>query len=533
MIKTEKILVNITYRNITHFKFLNYDAKVGESILVNINDLSKNSRVMVDVECDECKDIKKLVYHKYLKNIEKYGFYTCKKCSTIKKKITYNNNYGVDNPMKLQEFKDKGKQTKLEKYGDENYNNLQKHIETNLKLYGKEHHLQNKDILEKQKLTNFDKYGFTSASKSLIIKDKIISSMNKTKLSNSKVIYKEKYNINILDKIGDFYKIKCNVCNRIYDIKGNVLQLRLIYKNTLCTHCNPLGINNISNMEKDLLNFIKNNYHSNILINSKKIISPYELDIFLPDLKLAFEFNGLYWHSELYKDKNYHKLKTDLCEEKGIQLIHIYEDDWNYKQDIIKSMILYKLNKINIKIFARKTKIKEITDNKLIKKFLNENHIQGFVGAKIKIGLFYDDELVSLMTFGKLRIMMKLKSSNNDYELIRFCNKLNTNVIGGASKLFKYFIEKYKPNEIISYADRGYSNGNLYKQLGFELIHTTPSNYSYIEDNIKKHRFNYRKSNLYKQGFDKNKTEHEIMLERKIYKIYNSGNLKFLFVVKN
>ena len=529
MIITQNINVNITYRNITHFKKLNYNVSVGESVLVNINDLSRYSRVIVDIECDICKTIKKIPYHKYLDNIEQYHFYTCKKCSGIKKIMTFNSNYGVDNPMKLEFFIDKGKETKFKKYGDENYNNTEKHIETNLKIYGKKHHLQNIDILEKQKQTNLKIYGVPIVSQSLIIKDKIKISNNKTKLLESKKNYKEKYNLDILDKNGEYYKINCNICNNTYDIKGNVLQLRLIYKNVLCTHCNPLGVNNISSVEKELLEFISNNYSKIIIDNSKRIISPYELDIYLPDLNIAFEFNGVYWHSELYKDKNYHKMKTDLCEEKGIQLIHIYEDDWLYKQEIIKSMILYKLNKINHRIFARKTVIREITDNKIVRDFLNDNHIQGFVGSKVKIGLFYENELVSLMTFGKLRMIMGLKSCDNNYELIRFCNKLNTNVIGGASKLFKYFINNYTPIQIVSYADRGYSNGNLYKQLGFGLIHTTPPNYCYVDDNIKKHRFNYRKSNLFKQGFDIDKSEHEIMLERKIYKIYNSGNLKFIY----
>jgi len=127
---------------------------------------------------------------------------------------------------------------------------------------------------------------------------------------------------------------------------------------------------------------------------------------------------------------------------------------------------------------------------------------------------------------------MNSKSKNiNEYEMLRFCNKLNISVIGGASKLFKYFINNYKPNYIVSYADRGYSNGNLYKQLGFELNSITLPNYYYVVDGIRKYRFNFRKDILVKQGFSKNKTEHEIMLERKIYRIYNSGNLKFEFIL--
>ena len=172
---------------------------------------------------------------------------------------------------------------------------------------------------------------------------------------------------------------------------------------------------------------------------------------------------------------------------------------------------------------------KDVTDNKLVRSFLDENHIQGFVGSKIKIGLFYENELVSLMTFGDRRVAMGKKSTNiGEFELLRFCNKLNTNVVGGASKLFKYFIKTYNPVEITTYADRSFSQGKLYETLGFKLLGKTEPNYYYVVDGIRKHRFNYRKDKLIKEGFDPDKTEHQIMLERKIYRIYNSGNLKFI-----
>jgi len=193
-------------------------------------------------------------------------------------------------------------------------------------------------------------------------------------------------------------------------------------------------------------------------------------------------------------------------------------------------MILNKLNKTKNKIYARKTEIKEINDNKLVKNFLTENHLQGFVGSKIKIGLFYNNELVSIMTFGNRRISMGKKITNmNEYELLRFCNKLNTNVIGGSSKLFKYFLKNYNPSEIMTYADRSHSQGKLYEMLGFKYIGKSQPNYYYIIDGIRKHRFNFRKDLLVKQGFDKNKTEHQIMIDRKIYRIYDSGNLKYLY----
>ena len=134
------------------------------------------------------------------------------------------------------------------------------------------------------------------------------------------------------------------------------------------------------------------------------------------------------------------------------------------------------------------------------------------------------------MSFGNLRVAMGKKSTDdNEYELLRFCNKLNTNIIGGASKLFKYFIDIYKPLKITTYSDRSISQGKLYETLGFKAQGKTQPNYYYIIDGIRNYRFNFRKDRLVKQGFDNNKTEHEIMLERKIYRIYNSGNLKFIY----
>lgn len=182
------------------------------------------------------------------------------------------------------------------------------------------------------------------------------------------------------------------------------------------------------------------------------------------------------------------------------------------------------------KIYARKCIVKDITDNSIVKKFLNENHIQGFVGSKVKIGLFYNDTLVSLMTFGKKRKIMNSKSNSDDeFELLRFCNKKNHLIIGGASKLFKYFINNYLFSEIITYADLRYSNGNLYKKLNMDFIHQSPPNYFYVVSKQRKNRFNFRKDILIKEGFESSKSEHEIMLDRKIPRIYDCGALKFAY----
>jgi hypothetical protein len=549
MLISEKINIKINTRNKKKYPKSN----IGDIIEINIKDLPKFSRIKIKVKCDICNKEVEIENYKYIKNIKNHNIFACsKKCANKKRELTNLKKYGYKNTFQNEKVKNKCKKTKLKKYGDEYYVNTDKAKKTKLEKYNNENYIN----LEKMKKTKNEKYGDENYS-SVIIKikktklekygDENYVNIDKAKKTNLNKYGSEnymlsekhnlkreknflkKYSLNLLKVNYPDYIFSCKKCNKNFTININTLLKRKEYNTIICTNCNPINSYINSGYEIQLQEFIKENYNGKIILNSRNIISK-ELDIYLPELKLAFEFNGLYWHSELYKEKNYHLNKTEECKKNGIQLIHIYEDDWNYKQDIIKSMILNKLNKNTNKIFARKTEIKEIDDNKLVREFLNENHIQGFVGSSVKLGLFYENELVSLMTFGKRRVAMGKKITNNDeYELLRFCNKLNTNVIGGASKLFKYFINNYKPKEITTYADRSYSNGNLYNQLGFEYIGKTEPNYYYIIDGIKHHRFNFRKDKLIKEGYDKNKTEYQIMSDRGYYKIYNSGNLKFIF----
>ena len=173
---------------------------------------------------------------------------------------------------------------------------------------------------------------------------------------------------------------------------------RIKNKNTICIICNK--INSSSDAQEQLYNYIKTIYNGIILKNNRSIING-ELDIYLPELQIAIEFNGIYWHSDIYKDKNYHINKTNECINLNIKLIHIWEDEWLQKKEIILSRIKNLIG-ISNKIYARKCIIKEI-DNKEYKLFIEENHLQGFVGAKIKLGLFHNNEIVSVMSFGNLR----------------------------------------------------------------------------------------------------------------------------------
>jgi len=544
MLLDDEIVVKVNNRHIKYYKNIGYDARGNENLKIKIFDLPKSSHYKVKVQCDCCQIIKEIKYYNYVINIDNNQKYICSNCKGISIVNSNLQKYGVRSTLELYDIKEKIKKTMLNKYGVDHYSKSEEFKKMVPEKYGVKSTLELPEIRIKTKKTLIDRYGVDHYSKCDEFKDQIkktciskynVSSYSKTddfkeKIRMSVLLRRiSKNQIQIINYQNNIITAKCEK-NHNYEIHIHTLKNRINYNTEICTICNPIGTFSSSGHENQLQDFIKENYNKEIIQNNRDIIKPYELDIYLPELKLAFEFNGLYWHNEFYKYNSYHLNKTELCEEKEIHLIQIYEDDWIYKQDIVKSIILNKLGKTSNKIYARKTIIKEINDNKLVREFLDKNHIQGFIGSKIKIGLFFNSEIVSLMTFGNRRVAMGKKTTNiGEYELLRFCNKLNTNVIGGASKLFKYFIDNYNPKEITTYADRSFSQGKLYETLGFELQGKTEPNYYYIIDDIRHHRFSYRKDVLVKEGYDKNKTEHQIMLERKIYRIYDSGNLKFIY----
>jgi hypothetical protein len=386
------------------------------------------------------------------------------------------------------------------------------------------------NINNKRKKSVTEKYGVEIISQNKDIAKKIKKNIKITKQNNRDINF-----TNRINKLGytlikcdiDDLKIKCEQCGHDFDIHRSLFNQRNRFNITICTICNPIN-NHISDFQNQITQYISSIYNDDVLINKK--FGKYEIDIFLPKLKIGFECNGLWWHSEIYREKEYHINKINYFKNQNIELINIWEDWWKIKNNIIKSIIDNKLNLTKHKIYARKTKIKIISDEKSVKDFLNNNHIQGYIPSKIKIGLYYNDELISIMIFGKMRIALGNKNPNvNDWELIRYCNKLNYIICGGASKMLKYFINHYNFSTITTYADLSISNGNLYKKLNMNYISTTEPNYTYFnkDKGIRLNRFNFRKDILVKEGFDKNKTEHQIMKERNYYRIYDCGNLKY------
>jgi hypothetical protein len=441
--------------------------------------------------------------------LEKYGDKNFNRKKAYETKEIKYGNKGYNNHTKI-------KNTKKERYSNENYCNVEKTAKTKLKKYG--HHAYNNP--EKAKQTNLEKYGVENIMMLDWVQNLARERNNNTQIEKySQLLNLNKDNLKI---DGDFVTIYnyCKTHDSFEITKANLYD-RFIHHNIkdICTKCNPIS-KKTSIKELEVKKYIENELN----ISTKKIRkNGKEIDIFIPSLNLGIEFNGLIWHSAQYRDKNYHKLKSDFFyNEENIEIFHIFEDDWIYKRELIKSMIKNKLNLISDKIYARKCKV-NVVDISIAKNFLEKNHIQGNSNSKNNFGLYHNNELVSLMCFS-LR-------ENNIYELTRFCNKLNTVVVGGASKLFRFYENMLNPKQTITFADKTYSYGKLYYKLGFRLDSEINVDYKYFNKNElkRRHKFNFRLNKLKnKYNVFEDDTEHTVATRNGWIRIYDAGKLKFI-----
>ena len=605
MIKLDKIKIKVNPNSRMYYNSLGYNCVNYDIIEIHTLDLPPGSNIYIEILCDNCGAESTTKYNKYYKstNGSSNNNY-CKKCSHIKAKETKLERYGDENYHNIL----KAKETKLERYGDENYTNreksrntcktkygyenvsqvsdikekkvktcLENHLcenpfqseeikskirETNLNRWGNKHYLlsddaknkynefceklgvshysksddykekiektsmykwgvkhifQSSDIQEKISKTNYIKYGFDN-----VMRNKDISLMKTKEFVDSRNLFFNNLGYEYINYDFDehLYKLKKISCKHEFNINYDLFRSRIKYNNDSCLICYPK--NELSSIkEKEMFNWLKT-FNLDIIENDRTLIGK-EIDIYLPDFKIGIEFNGLYYHSDKFKEKTYHIDKSNRCKEVGIELMHIWEDDWVYRKEIVKSIILNKLNLNTDKIYARKCKVRVI-NSKISKEFLNNNHIQGSTTSSIQLGLYFDDYLVSVMTFGNRRI-----NSKNSFELIRFCNIINTNIIGAASKLFNYLLNTYNVTDIVSYSDISLFSGDLYEKLGFENNGKTSLNYYWTDLKNKYHRFNFNKKKLIKMGYDRDLTEEQIMKNIGYYKIWSCGQIRWIY----
>ena len=408
-----------------------------------------------------------------------------------KQKETLLKKYGVDNVRKIPGVEDKRKQTLMENYGSmvspltrlrateraDEFN--QKSKASLMQKYGVENSSQITGHREKCKATLIENYGVDHYTKS----DEFLDMAEQRRF--------------------DRYLTFCPTSITLHNISSDLVEEK---EQQVKEFISSLGISNI--------------------VENQRILDGAEIDIFLPDYTIGFDFNGLYCRNDLRISRNYHKQKTTIAADHGITLIHIFEDEWEHSPEIVKSRIANLLHKTSTKIYGRQCIVKPVSPAEE-REFLTSNHIQGYTKSSVKLGLYYQDQLVSLMTFSKPNLAKGQKKEDGFWELLRFCNKINTNVVGGANKLFSHFISSVNPLKVLSFADSRWSTGHLYQVLGFDAVGNTGVNYWYI--NLKElkriHRFGLRKT----AEDDQSLTEYENRLKQGYLRIWDCGSTKWVW----
>lgn len=463
--------------------------------------------------------------------------------------------YGVENSALIPGAMEKAKQTMRSKYGVDWYTQTDEYKEkvkkTSLEKYGVDSWLSSKDVIEKREATVLERYGVRNVFESEEIKHKIAKH------------YQDLYGVNTYSQSvvenseeWEAYKEDCEKYLETNFPDGATFQ-EIISKLGVCltsiqNYTTPEAKEkyikrDFSTMETDVTLFLKSLKEDIIILHhQRKLIPPYEIDIFLPEYNVGIECNPTYTHNASVEDpwskeihpSSYHKMKTDCAEEKGIFLLHLFGYEWKHKRKIMESIIRNLLNLNDTRIYARNTRVNLVSYNDSIK-FLVENHRQGSATSSVRLGLYFNNELVSLMTFGKpRRSISEYSDQTDDWELIRFCNKLNTSVIGSASKLFKYFIDNYQFSSIVSYSSRSHTRGKIYDILGFNLVKYTEPGYVWVNTKTDNYynRYNTQKHKLSKlfpeEDLDLTKTEKQTMLDHGYVQVFDSGNVVWRYSMK-
>jgi hypothetical protein len=436
--------------------------------------------------------------------------------------------YGVEYAIQSETVNDKRVRTNQRKYGVDNVMQcnavLEKRIHTNKKLYGGNAPACSKQVQQKALSAYVLKYGSVS-ERYAQSSHKMISTHSNNHLNNHYM--RQHISQQSLQRLADpSWLISQNVTNKL-----NINEIASILEVHPSTVSRVFKVHNIkatqypkSQLEQEVIDFLSSYIPiADIVVNSRTVISPHELDIFVPHKNIAIEINGVYWHSELMgRDRYYHLNKHNMCKYRGIQLLQIYDNEWNNSNELVKSRILSKLG-LSQRLYARKCNIVAIT-NTVAKQFLQIHHIQGYAYGSVNIGLMYNNILVSIMTLGKSRFNNKI-----EWELIRYASKMNISVVGGASKLLSYFIKEYTPLNIISYSDNRWNTGNLYKSLGFVYSHSSKPNYFYFHQNktnILQSCILFQKHKLARllDNFDPKLTEWDNMTNNGYNRIWDCGN---------
>lgn len=331
--------------------------------------------------------------------------------------------------------------------------------------------------------------------------------------------------VNIIGYNQSIVSLQCLKCTNHFELTSQCLTASK-FRSDLCPYCRLSSTK--SRQELEVLDLVRSITPSIVMSGNRSQIFPLELDMFIPDQLLAIEYCGLYWHSELQgKGRDYHLHKMLACQKKNIRLITVFEDEWVNKRPIVTSRLTAILGQTQKQIGARRCTVSPIS-TKVARQFCRENHLQGEGSCSIALGLFHNNALVSAMTFSKPTLAKGQRDSKAGFwELNRFCSLMNHRVQGAAGKLFSAFITNQQPEEVFTYADMRWSDGNLYRTIGFEFEQTSPPNYWYTLNGQceRIHRFSLRKNS----NDDLSLTEWQNRQLQGYNRIWDCGNSKWVW----
>lgn len=437
---------------------------------------------------------------------------------------------------------------------------MKKRENTLISRYGVVNPAQSKEIRAKVRNTNIKKYGGPAPASALYVKQKIKTTVDaKTPQEQAAVIQKRSATLNrtvgaathaqsllspeILKRVQQYsydpewlYDQHINQSKTLAEIADFIGVTTTIisqrFKRLNIDVVRHAKSNSSSKEEQELLRFVVGllGEEIEILTNTRSVIAPKELDIYIPRYDIAIEYCGVYWHSESNrKDRLYHALKREDCAKQGIRLIQIWSNEWTYQRELVKSRLRNVFRKNTTTVHARKCTIRMVTVSEA-NTFFAANHIQGKCSAPINYGLYHDQvHLVAVMSFARDRF-----SKMGRHELVRFAVAQHSSVAGGAGKLFKAFINDYNTS-VVSYSDNRWNTGAVYQQLGFTLSHTSTPNYFYFDTlgNTNKlfSRHVFQKHKLAKklELFDPTLTEWQNMQNNGYDRIWDCGNDVYVY----
>jgi hypothetical protein len=381
------------------------------------------------------------------------------------------------------------------------------------------------EVADKKKATNIANRGVEFPTQSEDVRRKYNTTMNERygcDWANQQHISEESRTcINNPDMLKTLYNTHKNtfIVGDLLGVSQGLISMKMAEHGIPAIHNTTTSVG-----QQEMISFITDNYTGSVITNDRTVLDGRELDILLPDINVAFEYNGVWWHSELAgKNKNYHLNKHNDCAKLGVTLTQIHDCDWLYNNTVVKSRILNTIGGCRHHVMARKCIIEEVS-SKQAKEFFDNTHTQGGIYSKVAYGLWHDGELVQVMSFGIPRF-----TNGCEWELLRLSSKLNHSVVGGASKLFKYFIKTHKPSTVVSYNNNAWGSGSIYNTLGFTFSHSSSPNYKYFHKNdttslLSRQKFQKHKLSKLLEVFDPTKTEWENMKDNGWNRIWDCGN---------